>query len=212
MAYFYVVLLGIAVSLDGFVAGMAYGIKGIRMPLISVAIVGLVTAICAGAAMVLANGLGAIINTQLAISCGAALLILIGLFSLFQEYLTKDVRSYKAEGEVTARKLSFSVGRLVISIVAKPETADVDNSNNISPLESIFLGLALGLDNMMAAFAAALMGWLPPTAPLMMGAIQMVVISAGLYVSKRFVPERVKKRFPYLPGTILILIGLLRLG
>lgn len=212
MTYFYVILLGLAVSLDGFVAGIAYGIKGIRMPLISVAIVGMVTAICAWASMALANVLGAIINSQLAISCGAALLILIGLFSLFQEYLTKDVRSYQAEGEVTARKLSFSVGRLVISIVAKPETADVDKSNNISPLESVFLGLALGLDNMLAAFAAALMGWLPPTAPFMMGAIQMVVISAGLYVSRRFIPDRVKKRFPYLPGTILILIGLLRLG
>ncbi|MGI6092152.1 MAG: sporulation membrane protein YtaF [Negativicutes bacterium] len=212
MTFLYVVLLGLAVSLDGFVAGMAYGMKGIRMPLISLVIVGLVTAVCAGTAMALANVLGAIINTQLAISCGAVLLILLGLFSLFQEYLTKDVRSYQAVGEVTARKLSFSVGRLVISIVAKPETADVDKSNNISPLESIFLGLALGLDNMLAAFAAALMGWLPPATPLVMGAIQMVVISAGLYSAKRFVPEQVKKRFPYLPGTILILIGLLRLG
>lgn len=212
MTFLYVIMLGLAVSLDGFVAGMAYGLKNIRMPLTSVAIVGLVTTICAGAAMLLAAMVGSVINTHAAVTGGAALLILIGVFSLFQEYLTKDVRSYQPDGEVTARKLSFSIGRLVISIVAKPETADVDKSNNISSLESIFLGLALGLDNMLAAFAAALMGWLPLSAPLLMGVIQMMVISAGLYVSKRFVPEKVKRRFPYVPGTILILIGLLRLG
>lgn len=212
MSFFYVIVMSIAVSLDGFVAGIAYGLKGIRMPVVSIAIVGVVTTICAAAAMVAANVLGSVINTQAAVTGGAVLLILIGLFSLFQEYLTKDIPSYQAEGEVTARKLSFSVGRLVISIVAQPETADVDKSNNISPLESVFLGLALGLDNMLAAFAAALMGWLPPAAPFMMGGIQMVVISAGLYASRRFVSDRLRKRFPYLPGTILILLGLLRLG
>lgn len=212
MNFFYVIVMSVAVSLDGFVAGIAYGLKGIRMPVVSIGIVGMVTTICATAAMIAANILGSVIDTQAAVTGGALLLILIGVFSLFQEYLTKDVPSYQAEGEVTARKLSFSVGRLVISIVAKPETADVDKSNNISPLESVFLGLALGMDNMLAAFAAALMGWLPPAAPLMMGGIQMVVISAGLYASQRFVSDRLRKRFPYLPGTILILLGLLRLG
>lgn len=212
MNIFYVLLLGFAVSLDGFVAGIAYGLKGIRMPLKSLAVVGLVTIICTGAAMLAANTLGNVINKHIAVSFGAGLLILIGLFSLFQEYLTKDVPSYQADGEVTARKLSISVGRLVFSIVAKPETADVDCSKTISPLESIFLGLALGLDNMLATFAAALMGGMPASTPLIMGLIQMVVIGAGLHVSQRYISERLKKRFPYLPGTILIVIGLLRLG
>lgn len=211
MNIFYVVLLGFAVSLDGFVAGIAYGLKGIRMPLKSIAVVGIVTTTCAGAAMFAANALGNVINTHVAVSCGAGLLILIGLFSLFQEYLTKDIPSYEADGEVTARKLSISVGRLVFSIVAQPETADVDRSKTISPLESIFLGLALGLDNMLATFAAALMGWLPSSTPFIMGLVQMAVISAGLYVARRCMPEHLKSRFPYLPGAILIVIGLLRL-
>lgn len=212
MALFSLVLLGLAVSIDGFVAGIAYGLRRIKMPLLSVVIVGFVTTTCVAAAMFFADVIGGLINPQIAVTFGSVLLIIIGLFSLFQEYLTKDIASYQADGEITARKMSFSVGKLVISIVAKPETADVDKSNNISPLESIFLGLALGIDNMLAAFAAELMGWLPPYAPLIMGVIQMVVISAGLYTSKRFVSDHLKKRFPYLPGTILILIGLLRLG
>lgn len=51
MNLFYVLLLGFAVSIDGFVAGVAYGLKNIRMPLASLSIVGVVAAILTSVAM-----------------------------------------------------------------------------------------------------------------------------------------------------------------
>ncbi|MDF2572745.1 MAG: hypothetical protein K0R55_4349 [Sporomusa sp.] len=212
MSIFYVLLLGLAVSIDGFVAGIAYGLRNIRMPFASLIIVGIVASICTAVALVMAYVIGQFINTEIAIAIGAALLILLGLSSLFQQYLTKDVTSYEIDGEVTARKLTFSLGRLVISIMAKPETADVDKLGFISPLEAIFLGLAVGADAMVGTFAAALMGSLPLYTPIAIGIIHMICIAGGYYSSQRFVPEKLKKRFPYLPGTLLIILGLLRLG
>lgn len=211
MNIFYVLLLGFAVSMDGFVAGVAYGLKKIRMPIGSLSIVGIVAAILTAIAMVCAYGLGKLIDTHLAIALGASLLILLGLWSVFQQYLTKDVTSYEADGEVTARKLTFSLGRLVISIMAKPETADVDKLGVISSLEAVFLGLAVGLDAMVGTFAAALMGRLPLYTPLAIGIIHMVCIAAGCS-STNFVSDDLKKRVPYLPGTLLILLGIIRLG
>ena len=146
MNIFYVLLLGFAVSIDGFVAGLAYGLKNIRMPLASLSIVGVVACICTAIAMILAYLVGQFVNTELAIVIGALLLIMLGLWSLFQQYLTKNVASYEVTGEVTARKLTFSLGRLVISIMAKPETADVDKLGIISSLEAVFLGVAVGAD------------------------------------------------------------------
>lgn len=212
MSIFYVLLLGLAVSIDGFVAGIAYGLRNIRMPFASLSIVGVVASICTAAAMVMAYMVGKFIHTDIAIAIGAALLILLGLSSLFQQYLTKDVASYEIDGEVTARKLTFSLGRLVISIMAKPETADVDKLGFISPLEAVFLGLAVGADAMVGTFAAALMGPLPLYTPIAIGIIHMICIAGGYYSSQRFVPEKLKKRFPYLPGTLLIILGLIRLG
>jgi len=212
MNIFYAALLGLAVSIDGFIAGAAYGLKNIKMPFGSLLIVGMVTVICTITAMLGASYLDQLINPHLAILCGSLLLIALGLLSLFQEYLTKDVAVYEADGEITARKLTISLGRLVISIMAKPETADVDHSKRISSTEAIFLGLALGVDNMVATFAAALMGFLPLYTPLLMGVIQITVIAAGVYASSRILSDRLKKRFPYLPGAILILLGLLRLS
>jgi putative sporulation protein YtaF len=211
MNLFYVLLLGFAVSIDGFVAGVAYGLKNIRMPMASLAIVGVVASILTSIAMVCAYVLGKFINTHIAIIVGAALLISLGLWSIFQQYLTKDIPSYELDGEVTARKLTFSIGRLVISIMAKPETADVDRLGVISSLEAVFLGLAVGLDAMIGTFAAALMGALPLYTPIVVGVIHMIFIAAGCYSSSRYISESLKKRFPYLPGTLLIILGLLRL-
>ncbi len=212
MSIFYVLLLGLAVSIDGFVAGVAYGLKNIRMPFASLSIVGIVASICTAVAMVMAYMVGQFIHTDIAIAIGALLLIILGLWSLFQQYLTKDVASYEMDGEVTARKLTFSLGRLVVSIMAKPETADVDRLGFISSLEAVFLGLAVGADAMVGTFAAALMGSLPLYTPIAIGLIHMVCIAGGYYSSRKFFPEKLKKRFPYLPGTLLIILGLLRLG
>lgn len=212
MNLFYVVLLGFAVSMDGFVAGMAYGLKNIRMPFTSVTIVGIVTMTGTAIAMLCAYSLGKFINTQVAIIVGAGLLIMLGLWSLFQQYLTKNITSYEMDGEVTVRKLTFSLGQLVVSIMAKPETADIDRQGSINSLEAVFLGVALALDAMVATFGATLMGGMPIYTPLAVGIIHMICISSGCYSSKRFVSEHLKKRFPYLPGTILIILGLLRLG
>ncbi|TWH46653.1 manganese efflux pump [Sporomusa sp. KB1] len=212
MSIFYVLLLGLAVSIDGFVAGIAYGLKNICMPFTSLSIVGVVAGICTAIAMVMAYLVGQFINTDVAIAMGALLLIMLGLWSLFQQYITKDIASYEMAGEITARKLTFSLGRLVISIMAKPETADVDKLGIISPLEAVFLGFAVGADAMVGTFAAALMGPLPFYTPLAIGVIHMLCIATGFYSSQKLISERMKKRFPYLPGALLILLGILRLG
>jgi putative sporulation protein YtaF len=207
----YVLLLGFAVSLDSFAAGVAYGLKNIRMPFFSLVIVGLVTAVCTGLAMLGASVLDRFIDLQIAVVAGSLLLIGLGAFSLFQEYLSKNAVIYQPGGDVSIRQLTFSLGRLVINIMVRPETADIDQSCSISPLEAVFLGLALGVDNMVATFAASLMGMLPLYTPLLMGLIQMALISLGSQSACRMLSESWKRRFPFLPGTILILIGLIRL-
>lgn len=211
MNLFYILFLGFAVSIDGFIAGIAYGLKNISIPITSLLIICITTILCTGSAMAMAYFLGTLINTQLAIVLGAFVLIIIGLFSLFQEYIINDGQDYITDQGTVSPKLTFSIGRLVINIMADPERADVDHSQIINPLESFFLGLALGVDNMVATFAAALMEPLPMYTPLIMGIIQIMVITAGIYTSRRFISSKLKKSFPYLPGTLLILLGFIRL-
>jgi len=215
MTLCYVLLLGFAVSIDGFVAGIAYGLKKIIIPTISLFIIGIATTLCTGFAMGTAYLLGAYINTKIAIIVGAFLLTAMGLYSMIQEYLkaiNKD-KDHPLRAVVTSQSQSksYSASQLLITIINKPESADVDHSQTISPLEAILLGLALGADNMIAIFAAVLVSPLPLYTPLSMGLIQIVVITLGIYVSNHLISDQLKKRVPYLSGFILILLGLIRL-
>lgn len=212
MNLLYVITLGVAVSIDGFIAGTTYGLRNIRMPWISLLIICLITALCSAFAMFCAYVLAQFIDTDLALAIGAGLLVLLGIWSIFQQYLTKNVPAYECDGEVTAKNLTFSIGRLVISIMAKPETADVDRLGFISPLEAVFLAFAVGLDAMVGTFAAALMVSLPLYTPAIVGLIHLIGVWGGCQAAALLISDRMKKRLPYFPGILLIVMGLLRLG
>lgn len=208
MNILYVIFLALAVSLDSFVAGATYGIREVRMPAAALAVVGIMTTVCTGIAMVLAKGFGSFINPHIAAIIGAILLLLIGLFSIFQEYLTQDVVPYDPD---SSQKITIHIGKLLINIMADPETVDLDHSKSISVSEAMMLGLALGLDNMVATFAACLLGILPLYTPVIMGIIQVLLILLGIHAAARFMPDRFKKKFPYFSGMMLVLMGIVRL-
>ncbi|MCX7781811.1 MAG: sporulation membrane protein YtaF [Negativicutes bacterium] len=208
MKIVYAVFLGFAVSLDSFLAGATYGIRKISMPFLSLAVVGMITTVCTGLAMLLAKGCSSFFDPNIAVAAGSVLLISIGLFSVFQEYLTRKVTPYDTN---PAQKLTIRIGKLIINIMADPEAVDLDHSKTISAGEAVMLGLALGLDNMAATFAAELLGILPTYTPVIMGLIQSCLIWAGIHVGARLLPEGLKQKFPYFPGTLLALMGFIRL-
>ena len=199
--------------MDALASGVAYGMKGIHMPLRSLGVVGVVTVICVSLAMLGTHALGQFIDVRIATLTGASLLIALGVYRLLLDYLTKDVTMHEPERHraTISRKLTFSIGALVFRVMVKPEAADLDQSRHISPVEAILLGLALGIDNMVAASAASLGGFLPIYAPLAMGVIQASLLAAGIYGCEWLIDHRVRFRLPYVSGTVLIALGLVRL-
>lgn len=197
MNIFYVLLLGLAVSIDAFVAGIAYGLKSIKMPVRSLIVIGLITGICTGVAMALAYYLGSLLNTHLAVAAGSLMLITIGTWNILQEYIAKN--SSNKDTKVANARLTVRMGRIVISIMADPETADMHHSHSISPSEAVLLGLALGIDNIVATFAAALIKPLPLYTPVIMAIIQILLIGLGMTAATRLGSDDLKKDFPIFP-------------
>lgn len=199
--------------MDALASGVAYGVKGIHMPLRSLGVVGVVTVICVTFAMLGMHLLGQFVDARVATLTGTSLLIALGAYRLLLDYLTKDVAMHEPGHHHRAipRKLTFSIGELVFRIMVKPEAADLDLSRHISPTEAIFLGVALGIDNMVAASAASLGGFLPIYAPIVMGVVQASLLAAGVYGCLWLIDHRVRFRLPYVSGTVLITLGLVRL-
>ncbi|HEY3426177.1 MAG TPA: manganese efflux pump [Negativicutes bacterium] len=207
MGIFYVLVLSIGVSMDALAAGVAYGLKEIQVPLLSLVIVGLVTGLFTAGAMVGAQQLGESINSHIAVMLGAFLLLVLGFWNILLEYLTRVINQSNDQSS----KLTVALGGLLIEVMAKPEAVDIDNSNSISSMEAVLLGIALGMDNMVATFAASMIGILPDYTPLVMAGIQILLITTGIQLATCYVPDNIKRGLPYVPGIVLMVIGFIRL-
>jgi len=194
--------------------GAAYGTRGIHLPITSIGMIGVVTVVCTSLAMLATHLLSAqLIDTRVATITGAALLVLLGVYRFLLDYLTAqdEIRPPVSNQHATARELKFSVGGLVIDIMAKPEAADIDRSMHISPTEAIFLGLALVIDNMVATSAATLGHGLPVYTPFAMAAVQMAFLSIGFNGSEQLIRHHVHFRLRFVSGSVLVVLGVARL-
>ncbi|MDT8902358.1 sporulation membrane protein YtaF [Anaeroselena agilis] len=203
----YIILLALAVSLDSFFTGVTYEAGAIRIPPASLAVVGLVTAVFSAIPMLAGDFASAAVDPAVAVWAGSALLFTLGAWNIFQDYLLKKL-AFPPAG--AADRLTIRLGRIIVSIMSDPEYADFDRSKTISPPEAVYLGVALGLDNMAAIFGACLIGLLPLYTPLVMALIQMALLRLGVLFAAVFAPGPEKRLF-YLPGAILVLLAVFRL-
>lgn len=187
-------LLAVALSLDGLGAGIAYGLKRIRVPSLALVVVAGTSAalffLTQAGAVVVVEALAPVWGRIL----GALILVGIGLWNLW--------------GEVW-RLGSLAV---VVRILAEPTAADLDRSGQLSLGEAVLLGLALALDAAAAGVGAGLSGLGRPWLPGLVGVVTLLFIAAGLYLGRAWANwEKATPVLGRLPGCLLIALGLYRL-
>jgi putative sporulation protein YtaF len=209
---FYVLVLSAAASMDALATGVAYGVEGIRVPLGSLIVIGIVTVAFTAVALGGAHLVGRFVDIHAATAVGALLLMALGGYRLLLGYLVQDDLSVHGAHPHAPRELKIPVGALVIEIMARAGAADLDRSRHISGGEAVLLSLALGIDNFVATLGAGFGNGLPSYAPLAMGVVQTAFLVAALHGSERLSDRRVKLRASYLSGGVLIVLGLIRLA
>jgi putative sporulation protein YtaF len=177
---------------------------------VSLAIIGLVTIFAMGIAIGTANWLSGFISLRIAWAIGALLLIGLGVWSIVQEWFKQYLPEYKEIYPKAELNFDLGVFRMVIQVFKRPTEADVDHSGELNPGEAVVLGLALALDALVAGFGGALAGGISWWTPVVVGAVQLIFIALGARIAVAALPPALEKKFPYLPGGILIVIGLLR--
>ncbi|SHM39233.1 putative sporulation protein YtaF [Caldanaerovirga acetigignens] len=200
--FFSCLFLSIAVSVDSFFAGLTYGLRGIRIPILSQFIIAFSTS----AAFFLSMTMGCIIERvvpfDLSRYAGSAILILLGFLSLKE--------TFKREGFKERKKKTSTIFSIVVDIMREPESADFDVSGIIESKESFFLGAALALDAVGAGLGAGAMGFKVIHAVLLVAVFEFALMSVGLYLGGKNIRKKVLT-LSCLPGIILILIGIFRL-
>jgi putative sporulation protein YtaF len=217
-------VLALAVSLDGFGAGVMYGLRKIRIPVLSVIIV----ALCSGTIIFLSIQIGSwllnYMSPETAKRLGSFILIGIGIWAVLQVFLHKKQEKQEAappkephqeqtEPFALRKIIHIEIKKLglVIEILRTPSKADMDSSGTISASEALLLGIALSLDAFGAGIGAGLIGFSPLLTAAAIGISCGICIKIGLHVGYIFAKHHWVRRISVLPGFILIIVGILKL-
>ena len=210
-------LMAVALSLDGFGVGLAYGLRRIRIPMSSLIVIALCTVFAMGISMLFGSWVMLWLRFIPARLLGATILLTLGFFQLAraiwnrkreifpQAVLAMAVVVQKPVLEPVFRfQLSFF--GLVIQVLKTPDIADVDGSGGISLRESLLLGSALAMDAFASGIGAAMAGMTLSVIGIV-ALTQIMMLRLGQQMAGK-IPESWTAKAEYLPGAVLILVGL----
>lgn len=205
------VILAIALSIDGYGVGLTLGMREMKVPFKSIVVISICSAISLGIAMMIGEFISRFISPNVAETTGGVILILLGIWLVYQFF-----KSEKTITEVQSKEkiiFNFEIKSLgvVINILQKPTEVDFDKSGTITGIEALVLGVALSLDAFGAGIGAAMMGISPLILAVSIGIMSSVFIWSGLQSGKFLSNNKFMKNISFLPGAILILIGIFKL-
>lgn len=192
--------LVIAVSLDGFTVGLAYGMQQIRIPLTSLAIIMALSGSIVFISMSLGSLLSPFISPAVTAKIGGFILIILGLFSLYNIVSKQDEKKNND-------KLNNKSIPNMRTILVTPEKVDLDRSGTISFNESLLLGTALSLDAFGAGFAAALLNYTPLLTTILIAMFSGLFVYSGMSVGDFLAHRKSLQKMAFAPGLLLITIG-----
>ncbi|SHI94710.1 sporulation membrane protein YtaF [Desulfofundulus thermosubterraneus] len=215
MELFTILIFALALNMDAFGTGVAYGVRGIRLPFSSVLIISLMSVIAITLSMAAGNLVTRAIPINFARHLGGIILILIGLRTIFQAFRKEEKKGSEPaachEEPQTLFQIRIRSLAVMVQVLQEPHRADLDRSGIISAGEAILLGLGLALDAFGAGFALSMLGLDLILTALLVGTGLIVTMYAGLLAGRGFGATTLGRQFSALPGCILILLGLFKL-
>lgn len=165
------VILSAALSIDALIIGAACSASGIRLTLLSRAVMGAVSFTVTGTAVWAGGLLSQLTTPGIGSALGSLMLLAVGVYSL-----VRCLRSVPDNNEKSLRVSSAAI--------SDPEKCDVDNSKTIEPAEALFTGLTLSLDSFGAGIGAGASGG-EALVPFLCAAFQIVFLYAGNAAGQR---------------------------
>lgn len=212
------IMFALALNMDSFAAGVAYGVRGIKLPITSLAIISIMSMSAITISMLLGHAASGYFSATFAHRLGGAILLFIGLWVLIQSLQenrlknhTNDLNETKQEIQGPVLQIQIRFLGLVIQILREPSRADLDRSGTISPREAVLLGLALAMDAFAAGFAVSMLGFDVLFTAALVGLGHFMLTYLGLLVGMGVGATRLSQKIAALPGFILIVLGLLKI-
>ncbi|MBO9130603.1 sporulation membrane protein YtaF [Bacillus sp. 165] len=201
-------LLAFTLSLDSGSVGFTYGLRNLRIPIKSIVVIALCSAVVMMISMGIGHGIAQVFSPVIAKRIGGIVLIAIGAWVLYQFFQSDKKDSEQIIEEKTLLKFEIKSLGIVIQILRKPTMADFDKSGTISGIEALLLGLALSLDSFGAGIGASMLGYSPLIMAALVAVMSSVFLAAGMKAGQLFSHSAWLQKLTFLPGVLLIMIGI----
>jgi putative sporulation protein YtaF len=134
----------------------------------------------------------------------------LGAWVLYQFFRPEKEKEMLKHEKVIVNFEIQSLG-LAINILKKPLSADFDQSGTITGIEAMMLGFALSLDAFGAGIGAAMLGYPPIYLALTVAVMSSLFVLLGIKSGTFFHKFEWIQKFTFLPGILLIIIGIWKL-
>ncbi len=202
------ILLVTALSIDAFVASIAYGTNKIKIPFYSVATINLVCTLLLGISLYFGSMVRAVVPGNFVGLIGVIILLGLGIYQLFEGVFKSLIQRYLVKDQ----KMNFHLFdfRFVLEIYVDEIKADFDQSRRLNMKEALALAVALSIDGLAAGFGSAL-GNINYTQILLFSLVfHMLAVWIGVWLGQHLA-KKIKINMSWVSGMILISLALVRL-
>ncbi|HHW13731.1 MAG TPA: hypothetical protein GXX28_02185 [Firmicutes bacterium] len=182
------VVVAVAMSVDGLWEGLAFGLRRVRIGPRALLAISLISGGCAWLAMTVGGVVGRAVPGPAARWASAGLLLAIGVTMLYDAYVERS-----------------------LAVASPPAPSGDEAPGEIGSGEAVLLGLVVAFDAGIAAFTLGLAGFASTAVPVLMGAAHWALVGLGNLLGVRRLIHSLTSRFVYLPGGLLVVLGLLRI-
>lgn len=193
-------LISISANLDTFIVAISYGIKKIKLNFISILLITLITTCGTYISMYLGLEITKFISISASNYIGSIMLISIGTYmiaSYIKKYNFKKDNLHSRNNE----KITYT------QVLNDPIKADKDFSGHLDAKESIFLSLALTINNIGIGISASITGiniYINTICSLIVTIISLLL---GLYIGNSCLSKFLGKYIDLVGGLVILLIG-----
>lgn len=209
-------LLAIPISLDCIGIGITYGIKNTYITPLAKFIIFSIFFIVTSIAVSIGTLIIEIFSLEFANIVGVILLVLMGLWIIYQSFKSKkDYTKPKKTKTLIPKIHRFFIKPfgLTIQIIKSPSNSDLDHSNHIDAKEALYLGSAISIDAFCAGVGCSAIGITSFLFPLFISIFHILFLSFGSFIgenlsSRTKIPDNI---WSIISGILLMTIGISKL-
>lgn len=198
------IFLAVIVSLDTYLAAAAYRNSGIRIPVLSAAVINMISGAVLWLSLSFSGFLSKYVSDVLFHVLSTVILTFIGAMTIFKSLVRILTGKLSERGEFS---LKMGKSPIVLKLYLDDTAADFDNSKVLSPGEAVIFALASSLDSAAVGISCGFFGT-PPVAALLFAVLfGFAAIILGDLTGKKI--SSLNRDFSWIGGVLLILFAVL---